>query len=121
MTQATTKTLKELLAEREALDKKILREKNAAATRALQQIHALIAEFGFTAQQVVPLPAPKKHVPAKYYDSSTGASWSGRGKPPAWIASKDRNQFFVKQSIAKDNDGGPLLAEMAAAAAWQTS
>ena len=111
------KNLKELLSERAALDQAIARERNAAAAQALEQIHALIAEFGFTAQQVIPLPKAKKHVAAKYHDPNTGASWSGRGKPPQWIAGKDRAQFLVEQPSSERHHDGPLLAEMAAAAA----
>jgi DNA-binding protein H-NS len=34
--------------------------------------------------------------PAKYLDSKTGATWSGRGPAPAWLAAaKDRTEFLV--------------------------
>ncbi|MBN3748535.1 H-NS histone family protein [Burkholderia sp. Se-20373] len=34
--------------------------------------------------------------PAKYRDPETGATWSGRGRAPAWIASvKDRSKFSI--------------------------
>ncbi len=34
---------------------------------------------------------------AKYRDPKTGATWSGRGRAPAWIASaKDRSKFLVE-------------------------
>lgn len=34
--------------------------------------------------------------PAKYRDPKTGATWSGRGRAPAWIANaKDRSKFSV--------------------------
>lgn len=34
--------------------------------------------------------------PAKYRDPKTGATWSGRGRAPAWIANaKDRSKFLV--------------------------
>ncbi|WP_430232126.1 H-NS family nucleoid-associated regulatory protein [Paraburkholderia tropica] len=39
--------------------------------------------------------APRAPVAAKYRDPDSGATWSGRGKPPAWIAGKDRQQFLV--------------------------
>lgn len=35
-------------------------------------------------------------VAAKYRDPATGKTWSGRGKSPAWIAGKDKNQFLIK-------------------------
>lgn len=34
--------------------------------------------------------------PAKYRDPATGATWSGRGPAPVWLASaKDRNAFLI--------------------------
>jgi DNA-binding protein H-NS len=34
--------------------------------------------------------------PAKYLDPKTGASWSGRGPAPAWLApAKDRSKFLI--------------------------
>ena len=59
------------------------------------QIAASIAEFGFTAQQVFPWKPQPKKVAAKYRDPDTGATWSGRGKPPQWIAGKDRTPFVI--------------------------
>ncbi len=111
------KSLKELLSERAALNEAIAREKKEAAALALRQIHSLIAEFGFTAQQLIPWQAPKKHVTAKYLNPKSGATWTGRGKPPSWIAGKDREQFLIEQPSASPRQDGPYLAELAAAAA----
>jgi hypothetical protein len=34
--------------------------------------------------------------PAKYLDPKTGASWSGRGPAPAWLAAaRDRSKFLI--------------------------
>ena len=111
------KNLKTLLAEQEALDAEIARQKKHAAAEALAQIHGLIAEFGFTAQQVFPWRPATKKVTAKYQNPQTGATWTGRGKPPAWIAGKDREQFLVEKPVIEAPQRGPFLAEMAAAAA----
>ncbi len=114
------KSLKSLLAEQEALDAEIARQKKRAAAEALAQIHGLIAEFGFTAQQVFPWRPAVKKVTAKYLNPKTGATWTGRGKPPAWIAGKDREQFLVEKPVIESAQRGPFLAEMAAAAARRT-
>jgi len=38
---------------------------------------------------------------AKYRDPKSGASWSGRGRAPAWIASaKDRSKFLISESVS---------------------
>jgi DNA-binding protein H-NS len=35
--------------------------------------------------------------PAKYRDSKSGATWSGRGRTPAWLASaKNRTRFLIE-------------------------
>ncbi|RQR65733.1 H-NS histone family protein [Burkholderia sp. Bp9125] len=45
-------------------------------------------------------PAAKRSVPPKYRDPETGATWTGRGLPPAWIASaKDRNKFLIDAPV----------------------
>jgi DNA-binding protein H-NS len=43
--------------------------------------------------------------PAKYRDPKTGASWSGRGPAPAWLASaKDRSKFLIDTAGAVASD-----------------
>lgn len=37
----------------------------------------------------------KRPVPPKYRDPSSGKTWTGRGKPPVWIAGKNRDQFLI--------------------------
>src|ERR1700688_4961245 len=42
--------------------------------------------------------------PAKYLDPKTGASWSGRGPAPAWLAGdKDRSKFLIGGADAVAN------------------
>lgn len=87
----------ELLAQKKLLDEQIANAKKAESEKALQTVLQLVQEFGFTAQQVFPW-TPKKtkqKVAAKYRDPDTGTTWSGRGKPPQWIAGKDRDPFLI--------------------------
>jgi DNA-binding protein H-NS len=30
-----------------------------------------------------------------YQDPKSGATWNGRGKPPNWIAGKNRERFLI--------------------------
>jgi DNA-binding protein H-NS len=77
--------------------------------------------------------------PALYRDPKTGATWSGRARPPAWIANaKDRTKFLIdgdstaagrnptvtkaaakaptaKKAVAKKAVGGKVPAKKAAA------
>jgi len=91
-------TYKELLAQKQALDAAIAQARKAEAGAALQLIQAKIAEFGFTAQEVFPYKSAKKkaQMPAKYHNPNTGQTWTGRGKPPSWIAGQDRAQFEIR-------------------------
>ncbi|MBB5418080.1 H-NS histone family protein [Paraburkholderia sp. CNPSo 3155] len=44
---------------------------------------------------------PKGAQPPKYLDPKTGATWSGRGPAPAWLASvKDRSKFLIDGASA---------------------
>lgn len=57
---------------------------------------ALIAEHGLTAADVFPQGKAKGSVGVlKYRDPGTGATWTGRGKPPNWIIGKDRTPFLI--------------------------
>lgn len=85
----------ELLAQKTLLDAQIAEAQKGESVQALATVHQLIAEFGFTAQQVFPWKPQPKKVAAKYRDPDTGATWSGRGKPPQWIAGKDRDNFVI--------------------------
>jgi DNA-binding protein H-NS len=41
-------------------------------------------------------------VPPKYRDPVSGATWSGRARPPAWIKdAKDRSKFLIDPSSAE--------------------
>ncbi|CAE6759658.1 H-NS family nucleoid-associated regulatory protein [Paraburkholderia haematera] len=44
---------------------------------------------------------PKGAQPARYLNPETGATWSGRGPAPAWLASvKDRSRFLIDSAAA---------------------
>lgn len=88
-------TYAELLAQKTLLDEQIANAKKAESAQALQTVLQLVQEFGFTAQQVFPWKPQPKKVAAKYRDPQTGATWTGRGKPPQWIAGKERDQFLI--------------------------
>lgn len=107
--------LAELLATKAALEVEIAKAKKSEATSALRRVQELVTEFGFTSQKGFPLllVKEKKHGVAKYRDQSTDATWTGRGKPPAWTMGKNRDEFLIADSAPLD---GPFLAEMAAAA-----
>lgn len=95
-------TLKELLQQREALEKAIADARQNEISVAVSKVRELIAEYGLTVQDVFPGRAGRaagqkstSKVAAKYRDPATGQTWTGRGKAPKWIDGKDRNQFLI--------------------------
>ncbi|CAB3738763.1 H-NS family nucleoid-associated regulatory protein [Paraburkholderia sp. SIMBA_055] len=86
-----------------------LRAKKSSAV--IEKIKSLMAEHGLTTADIDAHVGGKKRGPkpgtkavakpsasaAKYRDPKTGATWSGHGRAPGWIASaKDRSKFLVK-------------------------
>lgn len=112
--------LKELLAAKAALDAEISSVRKIESADALRRVHALVSDFGLTSQQVFPLVGTtskkKKKGDPKYRNPETGASWTGRGKPPQWLVGKNREDFLVERPSTEVQQRGPFLAEMAAAA-----
>ena len=83
-------TLKELLARKEALDHEIERTKKEERGAAVGKVLALMTEYGLTVADLNGGAARKKtrsgaKVAAKYRNSSTGETWSGRGLQPKWL------------------------------------
>lgn len=92
---------KELLKQRDALEAQIGEARKRELSDAISQVRSLVAEFGLTQSDVFSGAKRKSStagtsVPAKYRDPATGATWTGRGKPPIWIRDKDRSSFEIK-------------------------
>jgi DNA-binding protein H-NS len=97
-------TYQELIAQREALDRAIEEARRQELKAAIGQVKQIIAQYALTERDVFggSVGSEKKSakqgmkVLPKYRDSSTGQTWTGRGKPPVWIAGKDRTPFLIK-------------------------
>jgi DNA-binding protein H-NS len=98
-----TQSLKDLLKQREALEKAIADARQNEIASAVTKVREIVAEYGLTAQDIFPGRAGKSagakasgnKVAAKYRDPATGQTWTGRGKAPKWIDGKDRAQFVI--------------------------
>ena len=76
---------KQLLEQRESLELQIREAKKRETGTAIAQVRALISEFGLTAQDVFPSTKARvaragAKVAAKYRNTATGQTWTGRGK-----------------------------------------
>lgn len=97
-----TNSYKDLLAQRDALEKAIEQARQNEIAGAVTKVRELVAEYGLTVQDVFPGRAGKSaakssggKVAAKYRDPATGQTWTGRGKAPKWIDGKDRAAFLI--------------------------
>lgn len=92
---------KDLLTKRQELDARIEQARKAEIGAAVEKARSIIAEYELQVQDVFPSGrgarslGPKARVAPKYRNPETGQTWSGRGKPPIWIAGKDRSAFGI--------------------------
>ena len=92
-------TYREFQEELQRLHQKSEAVRRVEKAAALERIRALIVEYrllpselGFTGAVSADPPAA---VGARYRDPATGATWSGRGRPPRWLDGKDRTAFEI--------------------------
>ena len=96
-------TYKELTAQIETLQKQAAHARQTEIAATIADIKAKMLDYGITAADLG-LSSSKKEktskvkmpVAAKFRDTVSGATWSGRGKPPKWIAGKDRAGYLIK-------------------------
>ena len=106
--------LPDLIAQRDALNKQIEEANKAERAGAIAKAKAIIAEHGlkasdlFGSARVASLEsgAAKRtgsnrgtklgsKVAPKYRDPVSGATWTGRGRSPTWLAGRNKNDFLI--------------------------
>lgn len=78
-------TLEELLRHKRDLEERIAKVQAEEKATAIASIRALMQSHGVA---LADLGAAKRRISvgtAKYRDPSTGKTWTGRGRPPAWF------------------------------------
>ncbi|MFM0470478.1 H-NS family nucleoid-associated regulatory protein [Paraburkholderia strydomiana] len=105
---ATLESLQAKIQKLQAQAEALAAKKSSAV---IEKIKHLMAEHGLTTADIDAHAGAKKRGPkpganaaaksstsaAKYRDPKTGATWSGHGRAPGWIASaKDRSKFLVE-------------------------
>ena len=101
-TQLESMTVAEILEMRSTLEQELL--KRAAELQAQLNEIGLITGGGGTGRKI-----GKSVAPARYVDSESGQSWSGRGRMAGWLAEKikqghKKEEFFV----GDDKSGQPV-------------
>lgn len=85
-------SLQELIAQRDALERQIELTKKERRAGAIEQIRALMREYDLSASDLSSRAGSKSgsakkggKVAAKYRNTATGDTWSGRGLQPKWL------------------------------------
>ncbi|SAK99647.1 histone family protein nucleoid-structuring protein H-NS [Caballeronia arationis] len=106
----TSPQVSELLAQRNALEKQLSEAREKEARLALIEIVQKMREYGISLHDLIGRKsAPEPVQPegaAKYRDPLTGATWSGRGRAPHWIAGKDREAYLVSERADAEATAG---------------
>ena len=94
---------KELKAKAEDLMRQAEAARKAETAAVIAEIKKKMADYGLTVADLggaAKTPGSRKAVAVKYRHPSTGETWSGRGRPPQWLADevakgKRREDFLV--------------------------
>jgi DNA-binding protein H-NS len=87
-----TLSLADLIAQKEAIERQIRDAQSSQRGEAIAAIRSLMTQHGLTAADIAAKPAATKgtrsgsKVAAKYRDPQSGATWTGRGLKPKWLA-----------------------------------
>jgi len=95
----------ELLQQRKALEKQITEVKLAEFDSIVKDMKDKILTYGISATDLgfvtkkgkgVSEFKPGRPVPPKYREPNSGATWTGRGKAPKWLAGQNRDAFLIQ-------------------------
>ncbi|AXV99230.1 DNA-binding protein (plasmid) [Ralstonia solanacearum] len=91
---------RELLARKAELETKIEAARQLEVAEVIAQVRQAVQEFGLTAVDIGLAPrkgnkaTSKGALPPMYRDPKSGATWSGRGRAPAWLG-KNRDRYLI--------------------------
>ena len=90
---------KELLAQREQLDRQIKEAIAHEKADGIAKAKLIIEQYQLSASDLFSRKLGARttggKVAAKYRNPATGESWTGRGKAPKWIDGRDRTSFLI--------------------------
>ncbi|QWE17485.1 H-NS family nucleoid-associated regulatory protein [Polynucleobacter sp. AP-Nino-20-G2] len=90
---------KELLAQREQLDKQIKEAVQREKADGIAKAKLIIEEYDLMVSDLFSRKAGARSaggkVAPKYRNPATGETWTGRGKAPKWIEGRDRSNYLI--------------------------
>ncbi|WP_080423737.1 H-NS family nucleoid-associated regulatory protein [Burkholderia ubonensis] len=94
-----TLSLKDLNAQLRELNIRIADAKRDEKRTALEAFKLQVDLYGISQEELLDALGFTKRkparAPAKYYDPSTGKTWSGRGSMPKWLQGKNPDHYLV--------------------------
>lgn len=92
-------TLKELIAQKEALEQAIAQARKDEHANAVKEIKSLMEKYGLSVADLGGKAGKTKTsrgtVAPKYRDPVSGATWTGRGRAPKWTLGKDLSKYAI--------------------------
>ncbi|BAN26319.1 H-NS histone family protein [Caballeronia insecticola] len=94
--------LTKLLQQQAALNEALTAAREKEARLALIEIVQKMREYDISLNELMGRKPGEQKAEAqpKYRDPVSGATWSGRGRVPHWIAGQDRDRFLVDSESA---------------------
>lgn len=94
-------TYAEIKAQIAELENKAKEARASELASAKAQIAEIMRTHGLSIDDIRNSAKPKaakvrQPVPAKYRDSATGETWTGRGRAPRWLGGKNKDDFLIK-------------------------
>lgn len=90
-------TLEELIEQKNAIEARISELRQEKRAEALREARHLVSTYQITADEIYGRQAKSAGTPSepKYRDPETGKTWTGKGREPAWIKGKNREDFAI--------------------------
>ncbi|KVV25467.1 histone [Burkholderia ubonensis] len=97
-----TTDLQNLQAQLRELNTRLADVKKDEKQAYLAAVQERVALYGITEDELLRAAgfrkSRKQRAPAKYYDSSTGKTWSGHGPRPKWLEGKNLDDYLIDRA-----------------------
>mgnify|MGYP003337475311 CR=1 FL=1 len=92
-------TYRELLVQKQKLEAQLEEARLQELKQIIAKVKQAMVDYGLTAEDIGLSSKGKvkasRTVAPKFRDPKTGATWTGRGRAPAWIAGKNYDRFLI--------------------------
>lgn len=92
---------KQLTEQLEKLHQEVAIAHEKEVAEAIEDIKRKIVEYDLTIEELGfavkrgGKAVMKQPLPARYRNPKTGETWSGRGRPPGWLAGRNKERFLI--------------------------